>query len=480
MVTRREFQTAIQAANEKFRTLGLHQDVRDDPRYNEMYATLGHPTWLPKPRPFYSGGASAQRYAYCTGATTEMTLTVPAGEYGLVWIAPYQYTYPLLSVTTTSSGTAGIPATAIDWSRSGVQLDFADPIFAAFGGWRLGSPFEGIGDSAILKNGLTGSVVKTTEITPVTAQKLGGTVRGQVQVPQTGQCVVRQFTTATHPDSAGRAIRGVPLVDSYQRTHPGMLGAIHPVGLARSDVSPIGFMEQNTRAQLLTGSSQHSALDIIHHSEAHEAWHYAGHIDSTDAVAGSADNFIRGFMPRWNIAAQVGEGLWLIKNTGSVAVTAMFSYEATYAVIIETDDADSTVPFSVVASRGLAQPIKTHQPTTDIRPGSFHIDSTTSARRELVQQSMAAGLPGPVATALGEPKPATPTTHWTADVATTSANLAGAYKNVRDSGVLYDASQLLKGAWNWFTGKVAAGRAIAARAQPVVEEVEDMALILRA
>jgi hypothetical protein len=61
----------------------------------------------------------------------------------------------------------------------------------------------------------------------------------------------------------------------------------------------------------------------------------------------------------------------------------------------------------------------------------------------------------------------------------TLANIASAantYKQVRDSGFLYDASQIAKGVWNWIKGTGARAVNVAESAVPIVEEAGVLAI----
>lgn len=315
----------------------LSSDPRNDPEYNHFYAMYGNSTW-PLPHPVASKNMEG-RFAYARGTSDNASYSLAAGEYLLIISYPRRREYPMSAYATTASGSAGLPATSITWSRQFAQQDKTN-VGSVNCTWQENPPTQYLEDPSAIDTAPRYMNVPDSDSQPVTAQVMAWHSNVQVATPYGGQAIVYSLSPGDAEHRIGHNMeqhRYPATTDVLPYEYRGHYRCPYVV----SAQTPIDFMTNCGKATLM-GGNESKCFSM--RAQPDHYWHSIGELKSLTAADDGYVSVQNGFAPRDNFVPMMHYGATLIKNSSSTdALTVMMSCNAVYAVRVKQDDADRTV-----------------------------------------------------------------------------------------------------------------------------------------
>lgn len=348
--------------------------IRNYPAYNDLWAAAGRPRALPKPRPFFSGRSTGDRYIYLSSYTLPVVYTLTPGQSCVIMHNPLLYNDPVHIYNTAN-------LSAMSWHARGAQLDLGvGP--QATGNWARGlSPYAMVMDSAAIKTEANGYMLaQTGSVTSPPAQCLGSTLRAQVSVPYNGSAVVRPFNANTQHGAIGRTCEAHPFNCDEQgavRTYgEGFYGASRQLGLlgGAASMTVQAVISQFAPAIVLMGASDTATWHCKMNNLGDAYWRSIGMMDSVDAATNGTTGTVNNYSPRWNPVDMIQRGTILVENTSGtgINVTVTASITCDLVVLVEPDNQYRTQSPIMTVMRSSCQAVVPHvAPQTDITPKAY-------------------------------------------------------------------------------------------------------------
>lgn len=337
-------------------------DPLADPQYNELYAHLGCPTWMPHPRPFFTGNNMHLRYGFTRGYTGTISYSLAAGGTALIWAMPLEHGGGRSILRISSAGPAG----TLDFSRYGLTLAYPSGGYTSYADapWAVVDPHEAFRDPGSVSTAGFNALVSATDNHPPLTQILGGVIEVQVTSEYNGSGIVYNLAEDSRPEIIGRmqhpsmfdVASNIPSGVGLQSNLIGKTCTIFNGGTH----TVASLFEMHATATTMCGNSRRVIRVPVLPST---SWCYSGTLNATDCVPGAATCVLNNMHPRDSIPFAIANyGAVLVKNTGTGPLLIAARSSFSFATLLEQMNGVASVSSLASMLRQSAPVLVDHKP----------------------------------------------------------------------------------------------------------------------